>query len=523
VLLASLLALTLIVHRQALQAFFVPDDLILFQQAHGIRPWPLTLWRWLSGWAWFRVVLPLWGTEPFPYHGASLVIHAANTALLFLLARRWGAGRLAAGVGAALFALSRLHYPALLAITSIGELFALTGLLAAFLLAGARRRDAAALIGLVLALSAKESVLLVPLAVLLVGEPRVPFAERLRKHARFLATSLVAGGVLLAAGMASGRLGGAAYAVAFGGNLLENLARLASWSVDVVDPIPDLHAATEGPTRFIVSGLALFLSALAFRPGCPPLLRAGVAWWWLAVLPVLPLPGRTYLHYLYVPLAGLGLAAAAGLEALFRRRARGEPEPGRLAWGLALAGILAYAAWSDVLLSLRLDLRMSGVDWPLDPVHRKSVMAERAILDVRNALGGTRAHVVILIPASISRDVDLGSGRVLAESPVRRYALADVLDGGRSLQALVPGIDSVAIVHDHEPGRTGWRYFLSRGDSHLVSLGVLPEAHARFVEAMFASGLPDAARDYLGKALAERPGDPALRALLERLGQAPAR
>jgi hypothetical protein len=520
-LLAALAAATLLVHRHTLQAFFALDDLILFQQAHGIREWPVTLWRWLSGWVWFRVVLPAWDTQPFPYHVTSLVLHAVNAVLLHQLARRWGAGPLASLIGAGLFALSRLHFPALLAITSIGELLALTGLLSALLLAGSPRRGAAAMVAIALALSAKESVLLVPFAVLFLGEPRGTLADRLRAHARLLGASVVLGGVLLAAGIASGRLGGAAYAVSFAENLLENVARLGGWSLDLVDPIPDLHAATEGSARVFLSLVCVGLSALALWRGTP-LARAGVAWWWLAVAPVLPLPGRTYLHYLYVPLAGLALAASAFVEAGLRRRRRDAAAPGRLAWGVAVAGLLAYGVWSDVLLSLRIDLKMSGVDWPLDPVYRKSEIARRSITDVRSALRGSRAHVAILIPASISRDVDLGSGRVSADTRVRRYALADVLDEGRSLQALAPEVDSVAIVHDHEPGRWGWRYFLSRGDSHLVPLGTLPEAHARFVEAMLASGFPDAARDYAEKALAERPGDPALRALLERSGRAPA-
>jgi hypothetical protein len=57
---------------------------------------------------------------------------------------------------------------------------------------------------------------------------------------------------------------------------------------------------------------------------------------------------------------------------------------------------------------------------------------------------------------------------------------------------------------------------LSRSDSHLVPLGTIPAAHARFVQAMLASRLPAAALDYAEKALADRPGDAALRALREQ-------
>src|ERR1041385_4400266 len=135
-----LVALTLIVQRHTLHSYFALDDFIMFQQAAGIRPWPGTLWRWLSGWAWFKAVVPLWGHAPFPYHAASLALHLVNTVLVYRLARRWDVMPAAAFPGAALFGISRLHFPALLAATSIRELLALTGTPAAPLLAGPRPR-----------------------------------------------------------------------------------------------------------------------------------------------------------------------------------------------------------------------------------------------------------------------------------------------------------------------------------------------------------------------------------------------
>ncbi len=519
VLLATIAALAFLVLRHVLQGFFALDDLILFQQSAGIRPWPLTAWRWLSGWAWFKVTIPLWGHAPFPYHLVSLLLHAANAMLILLLARRWGARPIAAWVATGLFAASRLAFPALLAITSIGELLSLTFLLAALLLAGPPLRLVPAIACLALAVSAKESVMLVACAALIAWPGAGTTRERARSLAPLLAAGAGLGALLLLLGMTSGRLGGQAYTVSFGANLLENVARLFGWSVDLVDPIPDLHATTQGISRFVLTTVALLLTVLAFRPGSPGLVRAGAAWWWLAVLPVLPLPGRTYLHYLYVPLAGFALAIAGLVEAWLARRAPGEGV-GRLGWALAAVFLLVYAAWNDVLLSARMDLRMTATDWPLDPVLRKSEIARRSIGDVRESLAGRHAKVAILIPASISRDVDLGTGQLTDRGTVKRYAVREVLDEGRSLQALVPEVDSVAIVHDYEPGREGWLYFLSRSDSHLLPLGALPAAHARFVEAMLGAGFRDAARDYAAKALADRPDDAALQALRARAEQA---
>ena len=523
---AVLVLLVLAVQRQTLGTYFALDDLILFQQSAGIRPWPLTLWRWLSGWAWFRAVVPLWGHEPFPYHAASLVLDVVNVLLLHRLARHWGASPVAAFVGAGLFAASRLHFPALFAITSVGELLSLTFTLAALLVTGPGPRGVAALAVFALALSAKESVLLVPLAALLATPGGRPWRERVRASAPLVAGGLVLGGALLASGLGSGRLGGQAYAVSFGANLAENIARLFGWTIDLVDPIPDLHAATEGVARWLLPVLAVALSLLPFRlRGLrdDSLLRTGTVWWWLAVLPVLPLPGRTYLHYLYVPLAGAALAAAAlwdrGL-ARWAARARARPGPGRQRWLVALAAVVAYGVWSDVLISLRMDLRMTSTDWPLDPVLRKSEIARRGVGDVQKVLGRRHANVVILIPASISQDVNLGSGSISAGAPVRHYALEDVLDEGRSLRALVPAVDSAVFAHDYAPGYVGWACFLSRSDSHLVPLGALPGAHARFVEAMLASQLPAAALDYADKALRDAPEDAGMRALRERAAAA---
>jgi hypothetical protein len=180
--LVALIAVALLVQRHVLHQYFALDDLILFQQAAGIRPWPHTLWRWLSGWAWFRAVLPLWGHAPFPWHAASLALHTVNVVLLHRLARRWGASPVAAFVGAGLFAASRLHFPALLAATSIGELLSLTGTLAALLLVGPGARMAFAIATFALALSAKESVLLVPFAAVFVAPPGRPLRERVRAH-----------------------------------------------------------------------------------------------------------------------------------------------------------------------------------------------------------------------------------------------------------------------------------------------------------------------------------------------------
>src|SRR5262249_48292738 len=259
---------------------------------------------------------------------------------------------------------------------------------------------------------AKAGGLLVRVAALLAAPAGRPWTERARALAPLVLGGALLGAVLLASGLASGRLGGQAYTVSLGANLAENVARLFGWTIDIVDPIPDLHATTTGAAHWLLPLLAVALTLLPFRIGHDRLLRAGAVWWWLAGGPVLARPGRTYLHYLYVPLAGAALAVAALWDRALAPRPRAIPRRGRARWAVALGVLLVYGAWNDVLLSLRVDLRMASTDWPLDPVLRKAEIARRGITDTRITLGGRHANVAILIPASLSRDVDLATGRV---------------------------------------------------------------------------------------------------------------
>ncbi len=523
---ASLVLLVFVVQRHVLGAFFALDDGVLFQQARGLRPWPVMPWRWLSGVAWFRAVVPLWGVAPLPYHVASLALHALNAVLLARLARRWGASAPAAWLAAGIFATSRVHFPALLAATSIGELLALTGTLAALLLAAPGRRAIAAAGVFLLALLAKESVLLVPLAWLAapaMGEDR---ASRKSLVAVLAGLGVLGGFALLGWGVVSGRLGGQAYALGAPGAVMENVARLFGWSIDLANPIPDLRPVIEPGARIAWTVALLVLTAAGITWRSAPLVAAGVLWWWLAVLPVAPLAGHAYLHYLYTPFAGLALAVAGafdGARAAFTAR-RGDARAkspshrggARGAWLVAGALILVHAAWSDVLLSLRVDLRTRATGAPLDPVLRKSEMTRAAVEDVARALAGRRASVLIFEPASVSPAVNLATGVAVA-GPAQRWELEATLDGGRSLRAYVPQADSVAFAHGYVSGHDDFECFMPLHDGRLRALGRPPGSHARLAATMLEYGYTQAALEYLDAALADRPGD---RALLYAKGQA---
>jgi hypothetical protein len=500
---AALVLLVAVLGRHVLGTYFALDDNILFQQARGLRPWPAGPWRWLSGWAWFHSVVPLWGTSPLPYHVANLGLHALNAVLLARLARRGGASAPAAALAAGLYAASRLHFTALVAASSVGELLALTLTLSALLVAAPGRRAAASAALFALALLAKESVLLVPLAALALPWPGADGAARRRALVPAAVTGLAGGAALLAGGLFSGRLAGEAYAMASPGAALANLGRLFGWSVDLANPIPDLRAAAGPgiPAAALVAAAVLAAGAIAWRGA--PLVRAGALWWLAAALPVAPVAQHAYLHYLVTPLAGLALAAAGafdGVRAMLRRRG----EPGRLAWAAVAAIVLLHAAWSDVLLSIRVDARAAATGMPIDPVLRKSEATRLAVQAVGASPGGAPARVLIVQPASVATTVNLSTGR--SESgPSGRWELDSVLDGGRSLRAYLPGVDSVEFAHALPEGHDDFDWFLPLADGRIRPIGRPPDATARVAEAMLEFDRVPAAVEWTAGALAARP------------------
>ena len=114
----------LFVHLAALGAFFTLDDLILLERASGIAPFPVTLWRWLSGQAYFRLLWPVFGAEPFGWHVIGLLLHGLATGLVAWWARRLGANRTTAVLAALLFGTSARARMVVWPVTGIGDALA---------------------------------------------------------------------------------------------------------------------------------------------------------------------------------------------------------------------------------------------------------------------------------------------------------------------------------------------------------------------------------------------------------------
>jgi tetratricopeptide (TPR) repeat protein len=157
-------AVAFLVYRPALGGDFVFDDRYLPFLGRDAVNWPVRLW---VGWnrpvlmLSFWLQLRLFGQEPYSYHLANFLLHLANSALVFLIARRLadragesgGRNALLAGFGAALFLLHPLQTESVSYIASRSEALSATfflGSLAVFL---GRRSEAASFGSAALALA----------------------------------------------------------------------------------------------------------------------------------------------------------------------------------------------------------------------------------------------------------------------------------------------------------------------------------------------------------------------------------
>jgi len=532
--------LALIVHRRALGAFFGPDDLIRLEQAAGLLPHARTLWRLVSEVWYVALMLRQFGPDPLPFHATTLGLHLVNTIFIYRVVTRMGRSPAAAVLASSLFGTCPLFYSVLLSAVNINDVMALTFSFLALLVleVSTRVRAAAALLLFALSLLSKEAVLFVPFAAVFLRSPE----ERLGAAARRLAPLLAAGASFAALyllfrthGLGTG---GEAYAVGFGANLVHNVMTYAKWGIDLHDPIPDLAGVySTSAWRTGVWPLALlFMAAALFRVERKTIV-AGLAWWLLGLVPVLPLLRHSFGHYLYVPMAGwvLSLAGAADGAAAtmsrvwtpdIRRRiwqalpgARPRPAaPGRRRLRLVpfVAAAIGGAAWSEVLIGARAQLRLGATDLALDPLTRKLEVARRAIATIGRPLDRPHGRAVVFLPAGTERAIDIGTGAEGVAHPpgTPSYNLVSaVLDGGRAVRLFCPQIDSIVFISRWSDAYRDFYLFSQGAAGEMTGLGTGPSAHARLAELLLANGYGPQAAQYLSALVETWPGDRRLRFL----------
>ena len=478
-----------IVFRGALPYFFAQDDFSGLARARGLLPPVAFPWRWLSGQVYFEAMRAVAGLEPLPYRLVSLATHAASVALVYRLCRRFSPPA-AAAVGAVFFGTHPALFTALYSISGIGELLAAACALASLLLITRPGRRAWLAVPLFAAsLLAKESTLLLPLVALLpalrgaaasapsprpmrgaapatiarTGPPAIPAALW-----AMIALSVVYTCAFLARdvfGVRASLAASSAYALSFDRALFDNLFTYMGWTVKIA--LPWMHSFTDAidPQVWAVGDVLGLVCAISFGAGA---LRrrgwsVGVAWFALALLPVLPLGHHTYHYYLYTPLAGTAVLVAAmvagGMDWL--QRSTGSRIPS------ALAAVVALALTLNGALLVHKIETFPFVDPQLraDASVDRARIAANAVADLRAVTFAPGTQLWFWSPASVARQQAEGKDQAFEsywESNVRS-ALYD----GLAVRLFVPQLTRTRFVREFESAGDSVRYAVYLPNGHL--------------------------------------------------------
>ena len=507
-------ALALLAHARCVGAFFTTDDLILFERARGIVPWPWTAWRLVSGRLWWQALLPLFGVQPAPWHVANLALHALDAALVAMLATRLGLAPAFAALAGGAFGLAASAMPVTWSATGAGELLAAAFALAGLLALLARPPRAWTATGLfAIGLLCKESIALVPLAVLPAAAPGARRALA-KAAAPALALGVVAWLALLLGRDHTGSLGGESYAFGLGPHVLGNLVTYAAWSADRFALAASPVAVTPA---LRVAGIALLLAPLLLAVRGSRAAGAGLSLWLLALLPVLPLTHHTYVHYLYLPFAGWCVANAALAEAataaLVRRMAR--PRAGALP-GLASAALLALlGAGGQLAMSRTLHERSAQLGLASDSFVRRMEIARDACTTLAGQVSADVGALVVLRPAEAARLYRVSDVREQHAVPARMPTydlLVATLDDGRGVRALLPELTDVRFRDTLEAADSSATLAAADGAGNVRICGRGLEGAAAVARLWMRAGYPGSAKDLAASALALWPARTAPRA-----------
>ena len=331
--------LSLLLYLPALHHGFIMDDRWLVVENPYIKSWQY-LPQMLTQDAWniwdhhnywrpvFSISLALdyslWGLNPLGFHLTNILLHAANTTLLYLLGRRLQNSACAL-FAALFFGLHPIQVHAVNVISTRGDLlavfFTLLSLHAFF-----SRRTVLFPLALMLAALSKETSMVLPLAVLFAW-----IIVEKGEHGSRLILAFVALGLYLGVryflGFSfslprsifsyeaywAGRLLLACKVLALYGLALFNLFQLPHpfWTAEIPAAVTD---------PYVLGGISIFglvMAATWENLKRNPILAFGLIWFAVYFLPVSNLKELNQPmaeHWLYIPMLGLGLAFGAALD-----------------------------------------------------------------------------------------------------------------------------------------------------------------------------------------------------------------
>lgn len=331
---------------------------------------PLT---WLS----HMLDVELFGLDPSGHHATSLLLHVANSLLVFWLFRTATHEAIASAIVAGLFAIHPTHVESVAWVAERKDVLSTCfGLLAMGVYAGAHGRPSRARLAGVtalfgLSLLAKPMMVTLPAALLLLDF----WPLRRLASARTLGPLLLEKWPLLALSAAGCVIAIAAQqrALAIGvdvtlgarvANAIVAYGRylaLTAWpaQLSVLYPHPSLGGVALPLWQVTLIGVALALATLGVLRARRPYLAFGWLWFGGTLVPVIGLVHVGYQamadRYLYVPSLGLYVILAFGGGELWRRLSPARPNLARTlalaaaAWcvALALLAVRQVAAWRD--------------------------------------------------------------------------------------------------------------------------------------------------------------------------------
>ncbi len=338
--------------------YFSQDDFVFLARAQGLESYPDVLGplgtRIISTRLYFQLMQYIFGMDAGPYHWASVLLHALNAALVYLVARLWTGERLPALIAGFLFATFDLAFTAVYWVSGVQDLLALTFLLISALIWVSREERGPAVVAasaaaMALSLLCKEVGVLFPAVLFLMAWARGGWRARVVKELG-LHFVISAGALVLILIQSSKVAQGGAYETGITTGLFHNLATYVLWTADVLSPFKDRVAAIDYDAwkPALVIAVAVLTYLVISRGKQVRMQWAALGWCALVIAPVLPLLRHTYLYYLYP--AAPGVAMLLGLA------------------GRRLTGFLnhRYPAWGDragwaVTLSATAGLCLLGV------------------------------------------------------------------------------------------------------------------------------------------------------------------